>query len=148
MDSGTATQKPSTRVVLTRIPDSWAWMRPDMLVRLLPFAIAFAIVYAWSGGARWLGLGFGNLGAQLVFAAVAAPAMFAAAAAVQLLLTRRRGALLVPAGADDAWVQAAFYTLNGPLEEGFFRGLLQGGISIAWAAPGGFVIATAAYVLY
>jgi len=134
--------------VLTRIPDSWAWMRPDLLVRLMPFAIAFAVAYASSGGAGWLGLGPGNLTVQLVFAAVAAPTMFAAAAAVQLRLTRSRGTLLVPAGADDAWFQAAFYALNGPLEEGFFRGLVQGGIGITFVPPVGLVIATAAYVLY
>jgi len=81
-------------------------MRPDLLVRLLPFTVAYTIAYAASGSAGWLGLGFGHLAAQLVFAAVAAPAMFAAAAAVQLLLTRRRGALSVPSGPDDAWFQA------------------------------------------
>ena len=69
-------------------------MRPDLLVRLLPFTVAYTIAYAASGGAGWLGLRFGNVGAQLVFAAVAAPAMFAAAAAVQMRLSRRRGALL------------------------------------------------------
>jgi len=123
-------------------------MRPDLLVRLMPFAIAFGVACAWSGGAGWLGLGPGNLTVQLVFAAVAAPTMFAAAAAVQLRLTRRRGTLLVPAGADDAWFQAAFYVLNGPLEEGFFRGLVQGGIGLMFVPPVGLVIATAAYVLY
>jgi len=115
--------------VLTRIPDSWAWMRPDLLVRLMPFAIAFGVACAWSGGAGWLGLGPGNL-------------------TVQLRLTRRRGTLLIPAGADDAWFQAAFYVLNGPLEEGFFRGLVQGGIGITFVPPVGLVIATSAYVLY
>jgi len=123
-------------------------MRPDLLVRLLPFTVAYTIAYAASGSAGRLGLGFGNLAAQLVFAAVAAPAMFAAAAAVQLLLTRRRGALSVPSGPDDAWFQAGFYAVNGPIEEAFFRGLAQGGISIALGAPTGFVIATAVYVLY
>src|SRR2546426_4675708 len=148
MVSGTATQKTPTRLVLTRIPDSWAWMRPDLLVRLLPFTVAYPIAYAASGSAGWLGLGFGNLAAQLIFAVAAAPAMFVAAVMVQLLLTRRRGALLVPAGADDAWFQAGFYALNGPIEEAFFRGLAQGGLSLAWGAPVGFLVATAAYVLY
>lgn len=123
-------------------------MRPDLLVRLLPFIFTFVIAYVWSGGARWLGLGFGNIAAQLVFAAVAAPLMFAAAAVVQLFLARRRGVLLVPAGSDDAWFQAGFYALNGPIEEAFFRGLAQGGITVVWGAPIGFAIATAAYVLY
>jgi membrane protease YdiL (CAAX protease family) len=123
-------------------------MRPDLLLRLLPFAAAFVVAYLGSRRAGWLGLGPGNVVAQIVFAAVAAPVMFAAAAGVQLWLTRRRGALSVPAGADDAWFQAAFYALNGPIEEAFFRGLMQGGLSVLWGAPLGFAVATATYVLY
>ena len=123
-------------------------MRPDILVRLLPFTASFVAAYLASGRAGWLGLGAGRLGAQLGFAAIAAPLMFAAAVAVQRWLTRRRGALLVPAGADDAWFQAAFYAVNGPVEEAFFRGLVQGGLGVIWGSPAGFAIATAAYVLY
>jgi len=123
-------------------------MRPDILVRLLPFTAAFVVAYLASGRAGWLGLGAGRVGAQLGFAAIAAPLMFAAAVAVQRWLTRRRGALLVPAGADDAWFQAAFYAVNGPVEEAFFRGLMQGGLGAIWGGPAGFAIATAAYVLY
>jgi membrane protease YdiL (CAAX protease family) len=123
-------------------------MRPDILIRVLPFTAAFAITYLASGRAGWMGLGAGQLGVQLGFAALAAPLMFAAAIAVQLWLTRRRGALLVPAAADDAWFQAAFYALNGPIEEAFFRGLIQGGLSVLWGPPVGFAIATTTYVLY
>ena len=123
-------------------------MRPDIVTRLVPFTVAFAVAYAASKGGRWLGLSAGNLGVQVAFAALAAPAMFAAAALVQLWLTRRRRALLVPAGPADAWFQAAFYVVNGPIEEAFFRGLSQGGLTLLWGAPVGFGIATVAYVLY
>jgi membrane protease YdiL (CAAX protease family) len=123
-------------------------MRPDILTRLLPFAAAFVVAYAVTRRAAWLGVGAGNLGVQLVFTAVAVPVMFAAAVKVQLWLTRRRGALLVPAGADDAWFQAAFYAVNGPIEEAFFRGLMQGGLGVLWGSPIGFIVATATYVLY
>jgi membrane protease YdiL (CAAX protease family) len=143
-----ATQTASTRLVLTRIPDSWAWARTDILIRLLPFVAAYAVAYRFSGGAAWLGLGAGNLTVQLVFALIAAPAMFAAAAWVQLRLTHRRGALSVPADAGDAWFQAAFYVLNGPIEEAFFRGIMQGGLSHLWGPAAGFVVATTVYVLY
>ena len=134
--------------MLTGIPDSWAWMRPDIAIRLAPFTIAFAVAYVTTRRAPWLGFGAGNVPVQLAFAAIAAPLMFGAAAAVQLWLTRRRGSLLVPAGADDAWFQTGFYFLNGPIEEAFFRGLVQGGLSVVWGAPLAFVCATAAYVLY
>ena len=122
-------------------------MAPDLPIRLLPFAAAVVLVEAvWRPA--WLGIGLGNIGAQLAFAALAAPALFVAATFVQLPLSRRRGAISVPAGADDAWFQAAFYVLNGPIEEGFFRGLVQGGLAAALAPPVGFIVGTAAYVLY
>jgi membrane protease YdiL (CAAX protease family) len=123
-------------------------VRADVPIRLLPFAAAYALAQGVSGGAPWLGLGGGNLAAQLWFAALAAPLMFAAAVAVQLWLTRRRGALSVSADARDAWFQAAFYAVNGPLEEAVFRGLAQGGLGAVWGTPIGFLVATATYVLY
>jgi membrane protease YdiL (CAAX protease family) len=133
--------------VLTRIPDSWAWMAPDLLRRLGPFAVAVAVAeIGWRP--HWLGLSPGRLGAQLAFAAISAPLLFIAATFVQLRLARRRGALSVPASADDAWFQAGFYAINGPIEEAFFRGLVQGGIGAAFGAPVGFLAGTAFYVFY
>ena len=123
-------------------------MRPDLLVRLLPFAAAYAVAYLVTSRPAWLGFNPGRLGVQLVFGLVAAPLLFGAAVALQLWLTRRRGALSVPATAGDAWFQSAFYLVNGPIEEAFFRGLLQGGLGVVWGIPAGFVIATTIYVLY
>jgi membrane protease YdiL (CAAX protease family) len=137
-----------TRLRLTRVADSWAWMRPDLLVRIAPFTLAFAVAYWLAGGAPWLGLSAGNLAIQLGFAAIASPLMFVAALVVQARLTHRRGGLNVPSGPGDTLFQAAFYVVNGPVEEAFFRGLVQGGVAAAWSAPAGFVVATAAYVLY
>jgi len=134
--------------MLTRIPDSWAWMWPDVLIRLIPFGLAYGIAYRVTGGARWLGWSSGAVHAQVLFAAIGAPLLFAAAVAVQGALTRRRGALRVPSGPADSGFQAAFYLANGPVEEAFFRGLMQGGIGALWGAPLGFLIATAVYVLY
>lgn len=134
--------------MLTRIPDSWAWVRTDLVIRLLPFTVAYAIAIYLSHDRRWLGLGLGDVRVQLTFAALGFPFMFVAATAVQLWLTRRRGALSVPAGIDDALFQAGFYVVNGPIEEAFFRGLVQGGLSILVNPPIGFAAATAAYVLY
>ena len=133
--------------MLTRIPDSWAWMAPDLLRRLLPFAVVVAVVeVGWRPA--WLGFSGGQVGAQLAFAAVAAPVLFVAAALVQRWLARRRGALLVPGAPTDALFQAAFYAVNGPIEEAFFRGLVQGGLGLAFGAPVGFVAGTTSYVLY
>ncbi len=123
-------------------------MRTDIPIRLAPFAIVYLAAWSLSGRAAWLGFGPGSIEVQLLFAAVAAPILFVAAMAVQLWLTRCRGALNVPAGPGDAWFQAGFYAVNGPLEEAFFRGLVQGGVGALWGTPFGFALATATYVLY
>jgi membrane protease YdiL (CAAX protease family) len=148
MTSGSTIVKPSTRVVSTNIPDSWAWMRIDLLVRIAPFVAVYLIAYELLSRPAALGLSAGQLGSQLLFAAVAAPFLFVASTAVQLWLTRRRGALSVPANGRDAWFQAGFYALNGPVEEAFFRGLMQGGLGLLWGPPAGFAIGTTVYVLY
>jgi membrane protease YdiL (CAAX protease family) len=123
-------------------------MRQDLLIRILPFVLAFAAAYALASRPAWLGLAPGRLANQLEFGLVAAPVMFVAAMVAQLSLARRRGALSVPDGAGDAWFQAGFYALNGPVEEAFFRGLVQGGLGAAFGAPVGLAIGTATYVLY
>jgi membrane protease YdiL (CAAX protease family) len=123
-------------------------MRPDLLVRILPFVAAYIAVYLLVTRRAPLGFSAGRLEVQLLFAGVATPFMFIAAAAAQLWLTRRRGVLNVPANGRDAWFQAGYYVVNGPVEEAFFRGLLQGGLGALWGAPFGFVVGTVTYVLY
>ena len=123
-------------------------MRSDLLVRIVPFVAAYGLVYQLASRRAALGLSVGQPGLQLVFAAVAAPLMFVAAVVVQLWLTRRRGVLSVPANGRDAWFQAGFYVINGPVEEAFFRGLVQGGLGVLWGPPIGFAIGTSLYVLY
>src|SRR5258708_14131229 len=148
MTSGSTTLHRSTRLVLTDIPYSWAWIRTDLLVRIAPFAVAFALGYELVPRRAAPGLSAGWLDVQLVFAALAAPLMFGAAVWVQLQLTRRRGVLSVPANARDAWFQAGFYVVNGPVEEAFFRGLLQGRLGLLLGPPARFALATLIYVFY
>lgn len=123
-------------------------MRPDLLIRLLPFTLACAVVYVLASRPAWFGLGPGRFAAQLLFGLVMALVMFGSAVAMQLWLARRRGSLLAPATRGDAWFQAGFYLLNGPIEEGLFRGVVQGGLGAVFGAPVGFAAGTAAYVLY
>jgi membrane protease YdiL (CAAX protease family) len=123
-------------------------MRSDLLVRIAPFVAACAIVYGLASRPAWFGWSTGRPAVQLAVAVAGAPLMFVAALLVQLWLTRRRGILSVPADARDAGFQAGFYAVNGPVEEAFFRGLVQGGLGVLWGAPIGFAIATTAYVLY
>lgn len=146
--TGEASTQTATHLRLTRIPDSWAWMKPDIVVRLLPFTIAYFVACVLTRRAPWLGLSVGDVTAQLTFALIASPVLFLAAAGVQWWLTRRRRALNVPCDAADMWFQAGFYAVNGPVEEASFRGLMQGGLGVLWGRPAGFLIATTTYVLY
>lgn len=133
-------------VVATRVADSLSWIRPDLVQRLLPFAAAVAVVYTiWRPS--WVGLTVGDPAVQLGFGLLGLPAMFGLGAALQLLLSRRRGSLRVP-DKPDAIVQGGYYVINGPLEEGFFRGIVQGGVGALLGAPIGFLAGTSTYVLY
>src|SRR5258708_12641249 len=120
MTSGSTTLNRSTRLVLTDIPDSWAWIRTDMLVRIAPFVVAFAIAYGLVPRRAAFGLSAGWLGVQLLFAAVAVPMMFGAAVWVQLQLTRRRGPLSVPANSRDASLQPPLHPGHRPVHQAFF----------------------------
>jgi len=137
----------SAVLVPTAAPDSLAWMRPDLRVRLLPFTAA--VLVAWLvGHPAWLGLGPGLLPAQLAFGLPGAVVFFAAACAAQRALTPRRGSLKVPASPADAGLQAAYYLLNAPVEEAFFRGLVQGGLGAATVPALGLAVGAVLYVLY
>ena len=136
-----------TRVITTSIPDLWAWVAPDLVRRILPFATSCLLVWFIFRPA-WIGFGPGDLRAQLGFAAIGAPAGFLIAMFIRLRLARVRGELFVPGSARIAALEGAFYFVNGPVEEMFFRGLVQGGVSLLIGMPAAFVIATSAYVLY
>lgn len=123
-------------------------MWPDVLIRLAPFTLACTVVYFAASRPAWFGVGPGWLGIQLLFGLLAAPVLFVASMAAQLFLARRRGTLSAPSGGNDAWFQAGFYLVNGPTEEAFFRGLVQGGLGVVFGPPAGFIVGTAAYVLY
>lgn len=144
MRVGTA-ERPT--LIPTRASDSLAWMRLDLLVRLLPMSAAVALAWLLTHGA-WLGLAPGRLDVQLAFGLPGLVAMFAAAAATQLGLTPGRGALRVPATPADAALQAGYFALNGPVEEAFFRGLVQGGLGALIVPLVGLAAGTALYVVY
>jgi len=136
----------AVRVIPGSTEDTLRWVLPDLGTRLLPFAAAVAAIGAvWHP--TWLGLTIGDAGVQLAFGLIAFPIMFALAALLQLPLSRHRGALTVP-DVPDALLQGGYYLVNGPLEEGFFRGIVQGGIGALLGAPAGFLVGTLSYVLY
>jgi membrane protease YdiL (CAAX protease family) len=127
--------------------DSLAWMRPDALIRLLPLAAVVAGIWL-AVHASWLGLSLGQVGAQLGFGIPGLVVFFAAASLLQLPMTRRRGSLRVPASGSDVALQTGYYLLNAPIEEAFFRGLVQGGLMALAGPAAGLVVGTTLYVLY
>jgi membrane protease YdiL (CAAX protease family) len=142
-----AGRRPAPVLVATRPADSLAWMRPDLLVRLLPFALLVGVVWTvWRP--PWLGLDAGRLDVQLAFGLPGAVVFFGAACLLQLAMTPRRGSLKVPASRDDMALQAGYYLLNAPIEEAVFRGLVQGGLMVVAGPAAGLAAGTAAYVLY
>jgi membrane protease YdiL (CAAX protease family) len=134
-------------LIPTRVADSLAWMLPDLLVRLVPMSAAVFVVWLVTR-APWLGLGPGLIGVQLAFGLTGLVVLFVAAAAMQLRLTPRRGALRVPASPADVALQAGYFVLNGPVEEAFFRGLVQGGLGTLIVPLAGLAVGTSLYVVY
>jgi membrane protease YdiL (CAAX protease family) len=140
-------ERPVALLLPTHTRDSVAWMRPDLLARLVPFTVVALAVWAiWQP--RWLGLGPGRLDVQLAFGLPGGLLFFAASCVLQVVLTPRRGSLKVPATSADMGLQAGYYFLNAPVEEVFFRGLLQGGLTAVAGPVAGILAGTAAYVLY
>ncbi len=134
-------------LVASRPADSLAWMLPDLAVRLLLFAVVVTVVWVvWRP--RWLGIGPGSLPAQLAFGVPGALAFFATACLLQIVMTPVRGSLRVPADGADLALQAGYFAVNAPLEEAFFRGLVQGGLTVLAGPALGIAVGTGAYVLY
>jgi membrane protease YdiL (CAAX protease family) len=133
------------RIYRTTVADSWAWMRLDLLVRLIPLAIA-PLAFAWVTGTSLaaVGLAFAHPIRDVLVAIPLAIAGFIIAAAFGDYLARRNRRWFVPDGRDLA-VQSLYYlTLNAPVEEWFFRGFLQGGLNRWWNAPLAAVLVTTA----
>jgi membrane protease YdiL (CAAX protease family) len=136
-----------TILVPTTTADSLAWMRPDLVVRLVPFTGVVALVWlVWRP--VWLGVGPGRLDVQLAFGLAGAVVFFAASCLLQSVISPLRGSLRVPASRADAALQGGYYALNAPIEEALFRGLLQGGLAALAGPAAGILVGTGAYVLY
>lgn len=132
---------------LTHPADTLAWMRQDALARLIPFAAL--VTGTWlRRQPPWLGVSGGRTRTQAAFGAAAGVTLFGTSALLQRSLSRRRGTLRAPSSMSDALVQAGYYAVNGPIEEAFFRGLLQGGVGSRLGTPAGLVAGTVPYVLY
>jgi membrane protease YdiL (CAAX protease family) len=122
-------------------------MRLDLFVRLLPLMLA-PLVVSWITNTPLTDFGL-TLAHPLRDLLVAIPlglAGFVVAAAFAAYLANRSRRLFVP-DARDLTAQCAYYiVLNAPIEEWFFRGFLQGGLTRWLGTPAlALLIATAVF---
>ncbi len=137
-------------VYRTTVVDSWRWIRLDLLIRLIPLAIAPLVVSRLTATPlASMGLTLAHSIRDIVVAIPLAIGGFVIAAAFAEYLAQRTRRWFVPDGPDLA-VQSLYYlALNAPVEEWFFRGFLQGGLSRWWNAPAAaVVVATAVFGAY
>jgi membrane protease YdiL (CAAX protease family) len=134
-----------SRVYRTTVADSWRWMRLDLLVRLVPLAIVPLVFSRLTATPlASMGLTLAHPIHDLVVAIPLALAGFVIAAAFAEYLARRSRRWFVPDGRDLAAQSLYYLALNAPVEELFFRGFLQGGLSRWWHVPAAAVLVTTA----
>lgn len=135
--------------------ESWDRFWPDVVRRLIPFGVA-SVVYARrsKGGLKGVGLTDAHLARDLLLGgAVGVPMAGVAAAFRSWAVPGYR----LPTRADQA-VQSFYYiALNAPVEELFWRGMLQS-LAVKWArrrlasdrrgAVAGWALATAGFGVF
>lgn len=141
------TEKPP-QVVRSTVSDSWRWLWPDVLMRLLPLGLLpFAYIAIFHLPLAFLGLTWGNVPQQLIIGLVLGTAMAAFAGLYRMFVV---GPWFRWPTLSDHLLQGFYYLImNGPVEELFFRGFLLTAVTqwtgwIGW----GWLVSTASYTLY
>ncbi len=138
----------STQVARSTVHDSWRWMWPDILMRILPMgAVPFLYIAFLHLPLSFLGLTLHDVPQQLLIGLVVGTAMAAFAATYRMLIV---GPWFRWPTLNDHLFQGVFYLLiNGPVEELFFRGFVLAAVT-QWTKQLwlGWLVSTAAYTLY
>ncbi len=138
----------STQVARSTVTDSWRWMWPDILMRILPMgAVPFLYIAFLHLPLSFLGLTLHDVPQQLIIGLVVGTAMAAFAATYRMLIV---GPWFRWPTLNDHLFQGVFYLLiNGPVEELFFRGFMLAAVT-QWTGQFwfGWLVSTAAYTLY
>jgi membrane protease YdiL (CAAX protease family) len=113
-----------TQIVRNHPGDTWRWFWPDTLTRLVPFVVVSLVAAHFMGGLAAVGIAAPPEGWWAAIAlGLAVGVVMLALAIFWRMRTAPRYRL--PTGADQA-LQSLFYlVLNAPVEELFWRGLLQ-----------------------
>ncbi|GCE11794.1 CPBP family intramembrane glutamic endopeptidase [Tengunoibacter tsumagoiensis] len=138
----------STHIVRTHIADSWRWMWPDILMRIIPMGLVpFLYLGVFHLPLSFLGLTLHDVPLALMVGFGVGIALTAFAALYRMFIVGpwfRRPTL------QDQIFQSIFYLfLNAPVEELFFRGFLLAAVTqwtgwLGW----GWLVSTAVYTLY
>lgn len=138
----------STKIVRSTVADTWRWLWPDVLMRILPLGIIpFLYIAILHLPLSFLGLTLHDWPQQLVIGLLLGIAMAAFATTYRILFV---GPWFRWPTLSDHTLQSFYYLLvNGPVEELFFRGFLLAAVTqwtgwIGW----GWLVSTAVYTLY
>jgi membrane protease YdiL (CAAX protease family) len=138
----------SSQVARSTVADTWRWLWPDVLMRIIPLGvIPFLYIAIFHLPLAFLGLTLNNWPQQLVIGLVVGIVMTCFATGYRMYIVGpyfRRPTL------GDHALQGFYYmVINGPVEELFFRGFLLAAVTqwtgwIGW----GWLVSTGAYTLY
>ncbi|GAC1392579.1 MAG: hypothetical protein NVSMB38_16570 [Ktedonobacteraceae bacterium] len=138
----------STQVVRSTVTDSWRWMWPDILMRIIPMgAIPFLYIAFLHLPLSFLGVTLHDVPQQLLIGLIVGTAMAAFATTYRMLVV---GPWFRWPTLNDHLFQGVFYLLiNGPIEELFFRGFVLAAVT-QWTRQLwlGWLVSTVAYTLY
>lgn len=138
----------SSEVVRSTVADTWRWLWPDMLMRIIPMGlIPFFYIAILHLPLDFLGLTLHDVPQQVVIGLIVGIGMAAFATTYRMLIV---GPWFRRPTVSDHILQSFFYLfINGPVEELFFRGFMLAAVTqwtgwLGW----GWLVSTAAYILY
>ncbi len=138
----------SSQIVRSTVVDTWRWMWPDLLVRILPMGLApFLYIVIFHLPFSFLGLVGGNITQQVVLGISVGVVMSIFAVLYRMYIV---GPWFRHPTHRDQLLQSFFYLcINAPVEEVFFRGLVLAAVSqwtgwLGW----GWLVSTVLYTLY
>lgn len=138
----------SSQLVFSTIADTWRWMRPDLLMRIIPMAaLPFLYIAVFHLPLSFIGLSFHDVPQQLLVGLGVGVLMAAFSALYRMLIV---GPWFRRPTPGDQILQSVFYLfINAPVEELFFRGFMLEVITqwTGWLWLG-WLVSTAVYTLY
>lgn len=138
----------TVQVARSTMADSWRWMWPDLLMRIIPLGvIPFIYILIFHLPLSFLGLTLHDVPQQVTLGLTVGLLMAVVSAAYRMYIV---GPWFRWPTVSDHFFQGFFYLfINGPVEELFFRGFMLEAVTqwtgwLGW----GWLVSTLAYTLY